>query len=49
MCVQKLPPQVPPVKWMENHKGLFNLEVQAVSSVHTQVHKHTHGYFDTPY
>ncbi|XP_062273851.1 dedicator of cytokinesis protein 8 [Scomber scombrus] len=33
---EKLPPQVPPVKWMESHKGLFNLEVQAVSSVHTQ-------------
>uniref|UniRef100_A0A671TYQ6 Dedicator of cytokinesis 8 n=1 Tax=Sparus aurata TaxID=8175 RepID=A0A671TYQ6_SPAAU len=29
-------PEVPPVKWMEGHKGLFNLEVQAVSSVHTQ-------------
>uniref|UniRef100_A0A7N6A649 Dedicator of cytokinesis 8 n=1 Tax=Anabas testudineus TaxID=64144 RepID=A0A7N6A649_ANATE len=27
---------VPPVKWMESHKGLFNLEIQAVSSVHTQ-------------
>uniref|UniRef100_A0A8C2ZUK8 Dedicator of cytokinesis 8 n=1 Tax=Cyclopterus lumpus TaxID=8103 RepID=A0A8C2ZUK8_CYCLU len=26
----------PPVKWMESHKGIFNLEVQAVSSVHTQ-------------
>uniref|UniRef100_A0A8C4GQK6 Dedicator of cytokinesis 8 n=1 Tax=Dicentrarchus labrax TaxID=13489 RepID=A0A8C4GQK6_DICLA len=26
----------PPVKWMDSHKGLFNLEVQAVSSVHTQ-------------
>uniref|UniRef100_A0A7N8YPF9 Dedicator of cytokinesis 8 n=1 Tax=Mastacembelus armatus TaxID=205130 RepID=A0A7N8YPF9_9TELE len=33
---EKLPLQVPPVKWMESHKGLFNLEVQAVSSVHTQ-------------
>ncbi|XP_061881714.1 dedicator of cytokinesis protein 8 isoform X1 [Entelurus aequoreus] len=33
---EKLPSQTPPVKWMENHKGLFNLEVQAVSSVHTQ-------------
>uniref|UniRef100_A0A3P9MNW4 Dedicator of cytokinesis 8 n=1 Tax=Oryzias latipes TaxID=8090 RepID=A0A3P9MNW4_ORYLA len=33
---EKLPPQVPPVKWMEGHKGLFSLEVQAVSSVHTQ-------------
>uniref|UniRef100_A0AAQ5Y7T4 Dedicator of cytokinesis 8 n=1 Tax=Amphiprion ocellaris TaxID=80972 RepID=A0AAQ5Y7T4_AMPOC len=29
-------PEVPPVKWMESHKGLFNLEIQAVSSVHTQ-------------
>ncbi|KAM6965427.1 LOW QUALITY PROTEIN: dedicator of cytokinesis protein 8 [Aplochiton taeniatus] len=33
---EKIPPQVPPVKWMESHKGVFNLEVQAVSSVHTQ-------------
>uniref|UniRef100_A0A8C8DWN4 Dedicator of cytokinesis 8 n=1 Tax=Oryzias sinensis TaxID=183150 RepID=A0A8C8DWN4_9TELE len=33
---EKLPAQVPPVKWMEGHKGLFSLEVQAVSSVHTQ-------------
>ncbi|XP_040897522.1 dedicator of cytokinesis protein 8 isoform X3 [Toxotes jaculatrix] len=33
---EKLPLQVPPVKWMESHKGLFNLEIQAVSSVHTQ-------------
>ncbi|XP_037536915.1 dedicator of cytokinesis protein 8 [Nematolebias whitei] len=33
---EKLPSQVPPVKWMESHKGLFNLEVQAVSSVHIQ-------------
>ncbi|XP_053727876.1 dedicator of cytokinesis protein 8 isoform X2 [Synchiropus splendidus] len=33
---EKLPQQIPPVKWMESHKGLFNLEVQAVSSVHTQ-------------
>ncbi|XP_037832858.1 dedicator of cytokinesis protein 8 isoform X2 [Kryptolebias marmoratus] len=33
---EKLPPQVPPVKWMESHKGLFNLEIQAVSSVHVQ-------------
>ncbi|KAK2837136.1 hypothetical protein Q5P01_014348 [Channa striata] len=33
---EKLPAQVPPVKWMESHKGLFNLEIQAVSSVHTQ-------------
>uniref|UniRef100_A0A3Q3MR76 Dedicator of cytokinesis 8 n=1 Tax=Labrus bergylta TaxID=56723 RepID=A0A3Q3MR76_9LABR len=33
---EKLPLQIPPVKWMEGHKGLFNLEIQAVSSVHTQ-------------
>ncbi|XP_075905606.1 dedicator of cytokinesis protein 8 isoform X1 [Nelusetta ayraudi] len=33
---EKCPVQAPPVKWMESHKGLFNLEVQAVSSVHTQ-------------
>ncbi|XP_058491791.1 dedicator of cytokinesis protein 8 isoform X1 [Solea solea] len=33
---EKLPPQAASVKWMEGHKGLFNLEIQAVSSVHTQ-------------
>ncbi|XP_041753155.1 dedicator of cytokinesis protein 8 isoform X1 [Coregonus clupeaformis] len=33
---ERIPPQVPPVKWMESHKGVFNLEIQAVSSVHTQ-------------
>uniref|UniRef100_A0A8C6V2M6 Dedicator of cytokinesis 8 n=1 Tax=Neogobius melanostomus TaxID=47308 RepID=A0A8C6V2M6_9GOBI len=33
---EKLPPQGHPVKWMESHKGLFDLEIQAVSSVHTQ-------------
>lgn len=33
---EKLPIQVPPVKWMDGHKGIFSLEVQAVSSVHTQ-------------
>nr|XP_046202826.1 dedicator of cytokinesis protein 8 isoform X1 [Oncorhynchus gorbuscha] len=33
---EKIPPQVPPVRWMESHKGVFNLEIQAVSSVHTQ-------------
>ncbi|CAL8249273.1 unnamed protein product [Merluccius merluccius] len=33
---EKLPPQIPPVKWMDSHKGLFNVEVQAVSSVHPQ-------------
>lgn len=37
LCLQKLPAQVPPVKWLENHRGLFNLELQAVSSVQTQV------------
>ncbi|XP_041104640.1 dedicator of cytokinesis protein 8-like isoform X1 [Polyodon spathula] len=33
---EKCPPQIPPIKWVEGHKGVFNLEVQAVSSVHTQ-------------
>ncbi|KAL4630060.1 dedicator of cytokinesis protein 8 isoform X3 [Arapaima gigas] len=33
---EKTPPQVPPVKWVESHKGVFNLEVQVVSSIHTQ-------------
>ncbi|XP_056152523.1 dedicator of cytokinesis protein 8 [Lampris incognitus] len=33
---EKVPLQIPPVKWMESHKGLFDLEIQAVSSVHTQ-------------
>uniref|UniRef100_A0A3B4DSA7 Dedicator of cytokinesis 8 n=1 Tax=Pygocentrus nattereri TaxID=42514 RepID=A0A3B4DSA7_PYGNA len=33
---EKMPTQVPPVKWMDSHKGLFSLEVQAVSSVHIQ-------------
>uniref|UniRef100_A0A8D0FAG4 Dedicator of cytokinesis 8 n=1 Tax=Strix occidentalis caurina TaxID=311401 RepID=A0A8D0FAG4_STROC len=30
------PSQTPPIKWVEGHKGVFNVEVQAVSSVHTQ-------------
>ncbi|XP_019373203.1 PREDICTED: dedicator of cytokinesis protein 8 isoform X1 [Gavialis gangeticus] len=33
---EKVPPQSPPIKWAEGHKGVFNVEVQAVSSVHTQ-------------
>ncbi|XP_063042281.1 dedicator of cytokinesis protein 8 [Engraulis encrasicolus] len=33
---ERIPAQVPPVKWMDSHKGVFNLELQAVSSVHTQ-------------
>ncbi|KAL6458828.1 hypothetical protein MHYP_G00323000 [Metynnis hypsauchen] len=33
---EKMPTQVPPIKWMEGHKGLFSLEVQATSSVHIQ-------------
>uniref|UniRef100_A0A8C8BKR3 Dedicator of cytokinesis 8 n=1 Tax=Otus sunia TaxID=257818 RepID=A0A8C8BKR3_9STRI len=33
---EKVPSQTPPVKWVEGHKGVFNVEVQAVSSVHTQ-------------
>ncbi|XP_034956196.2 dedicator of cytokinesis protein 8 isoform X3 [Zootoca vivipara] len=33
---EKVPPQTPPVKWVEGHKGVFNIEVQGISSVHTQ-------------
>uniref|UniRef100_A0A2I3SJT7 Dedicator of cytokinesis 8 n=1 Tax=Pan troglodytes TaxID=9598 RepID=A0A2I3SJT7_PANTR len=34
---EKVPLQNPPIKWAEGHKGVFNIEVQAVSSVHTQL------------
>ncbi|NXB71894.1 DOCK8 protein, partial [Donacobius atricapilla] len=33
---EKIPSQTPPIKWVEGHKGVFTVEVQAVSSVHTQ-------------
>ncbi|NXO05322.1 DOCK8 protein, partial [Rhinopomastus cyanomelas] len=33
---ERVPAQTPPIKWVEGHKGVFNVEVQAVSSVHTQ-------------
>ncbi|XP_061484809.1 dedicator of cytokinesis protein 8 isoform X2 [Rhineura floridana] len=33
---EKVPPQSPPIKWVEGHKGVFNVEVQGISSVHTQ-------------
>ncbi|GAB0204141.1 dedicator of cytokinesis protein 8 [Grus japonensis] len=33
---EKVPSQAPPVKWVEGHKGVFSVDVQAVSSVHTQ-------------
>uniref|UniRef100_W5MSP2 Dedicator of cytokinesis 8 n=1 Tax=Lepisosteus oculatus TaxID=7918 RepID=W5MSP2_LEPOC len=33
---EKVPLQNPPVKWVEGHKGVFSLEIQVVSSVHTQ-------------
>ncbi|KGL80696.1 Dedicator of cytokinesis protein 8, partial [Tinamus guttatus] len=33
---EKVPSQTPPVKWVEGHKGVFDVEVQAVSSVHAQ-------------
>lgn len=32
--------QLPGMKWVDNHKGVFNVEVTAASSVHTQVHRH---------
>ncbi|GCB65096.1 hypothetical protein scyTo_0013416, partial [Scyliorhinus torazame] len=28
--------QLPGMKWVDNHKGVFNVEVSAISSVHTQ-------------
>lgn len=31
--------QLPGMKWVDNHKGVFNVEVTATSSVHTQVQK----------
>ncbi|NXO30638.1 DOCK8 protein, partial [Cisticola juncidis] len=33
---EKITSQTPPIKWVEGHKGVFIVEVQAVSSVHTQ-------------
>ncbi|XP_078252208.1 dedicator of cytokinesis protein 8 isoform X2 [Rhinoraja longicauda] len=33
---EKIPNQSPPIKWVDGHKGAFNVEIQAVSSVHTQ-------------
>jgi hypothetical protein len=30
-------PHLPSMKWVDNHKGVFNLTIQAVSSTHTQV------------
>uniref|UniRef100_UPI00398F3272 dedicator of cytokinesis protein 8 isoform X2 n=1 Tax=Pristiophorus japonicus TaxID=55135 RepID=UPI00398F3272 len=32
----EIPNQSPPIKWVDGHKGVFNVEIQAVSSVHTQ-------------
>ncbi|KAG7504915.1 hypothetical protein JOB18_019389 [Solea senegalensis] len=45
VSVEKPPPsysvltpdvQLPGMKWVDNHKGVFNVEVKAASSVHTQ-------------
>ncbi|CAJ0965905.1 unnamed protein product [Ranitomeya imitator] len=33
---EKLPAQPIPIKWVDGHKGVLNVEVQAVSSVHAQ-------------
>ena len=30
---------LPGIKWMEGHKGVFNVAVRAVSSVHNQVRR----------
>lgn len=32
--------QLPGMKWVDNHKGVFNVEVTAASSVHTQVREY---------
>ncbi|XP_061116717.1 dedicator of cytokinesis protein 8 [Conger conger] len=40
---EKVSPQTG-VKWMESHKGVFNLELQPVSSVHTE-DKHLQRFF----
>lgn len=37
LCVFQV--QLPGMKWVDNHKGVFNVEVRAASSVHTQVMK----------
>ena len=29
--------QLPGMKWVDGHKGVFNLAVHTVSSIHTQV------------
>ncbi|XP_052102074.1 dedicator of cytokinesis protein 7-like [Mytilus californianus] len=29
-------PHLPSMKWVDNHKGVFNIAIQAVSSIHTQ-------------
>lgn len=35
VCVLQV--QLPGMKWVDNHKQVFNVEVTAASSVHTQV------------
>ena len=46
-AVTLVPLQVPlpGMKWVDNHRGVFNVDVVTVSTVHTQVgqtsHKHT--------
>ncbi|XP_052274365.1 dedicator of cytokinesis protein 7-like isoform X2 [Dreissena polymorpha] len=49
VSVEKLPPNycvlfpdihtLPGMKWVDNHKGVFNVQIQAVSTVHTQDEK----------
>ncbi|KAM9330687.1 dedicator of cytokinesis protein 8 [Gastrophryne carolinensis] len=33
---EKLPAQTTSIKWVEGHRGVFNLELETVSSIHTQ-------------
>ena len=32
--------QLPGMKWLESHKGVFHVAVRAVSSIYTQVNNH---------
>ena len=42
-----LPPEVelPGIKWVDNHKPLFKIRIDASSSIHTQVSEFIHSCF----
>lgn len=37
--------QLPGMKWLESHKGVFHVAVRAVSSIYTQVNNHSFKIF----